>query len=187
MNSMALVRSCGQSGRGPPSTDGTRLARSSPAAGPLAVDHAQGPGRVVQHDGTVGTTDDDVLDPGAIAAREVDPRLDAECHPRAERLVVAGHQVRVLVALEADSVPGPVDERLAIALAVDDVPGGRVDRLGRGARADGPGRGLLRGEQHAEQVTVFLVRPVGVVAAGDPQGPGRVAVVPAERAADVEH
>ena len=78
--------------------------------------------------------DDDVLDPGAVAAREVDARLDRERHARLEDLGVAGHDVGLLVRLEADAVAGAVDERDAVPAALDDVAGRRVDGLGGDAR-----------------------------------------------------
>ena len=67
--------------------------------------------------GPSGPQTDDVLDPGAVFADEVDPGLDREGHPLAKRLPVAGDDVGVLVAFEADAVAGPVEEGLAIALA----------------------------------------------------------------------
>ena len=68
--------------------------------------------RLVEHDRPVLAADDDVLDPGAVLAREVDPGLDAEGHPGTQRQVVARDDVRVLVPLETDAVPSPMEERL---------------------------------------------------------------------------
>ena len=65
------------------------------------------------------------------------PGSTLKAMPAAQRLVVAGDEVRLLVALEPDPVAGPMDERLAVALGVDDVARGRVDRLAGDARADG--------------------------------------------------
>src|SRR3954452_11595548 len=82
-----------------------------------AADDAQLAGLVVEDDRAVRAADDDVLDPGAVAPREVDPGLDAEGHPGLERLAVAGDEVRLLMALEPDSVTRPVEEVLLVALA----------------------------------------------------------------------
>src|SRR4051812_41653621 len=108
---------------------------TGPPGGPgrSAVDDPQLPGLVVQDDRAGRTADDDVLDPGAVASRHVDPRLDAEGHPRRERLAVARDEVWVLVTLQPDPMAGPVEELLAVALAIDDVTGRPVDRLRRGS------------------------------------------------------
>ncbi len=56
--------------------------------------------------------DHDVLDPRAVAAPQVDARLDGERHARLERPVVLPvDDVGVLVGLHADAVAGAVDER----------------------------------------------------------------------------
>ena len=118
---------------------------------------------------------------------EVDPGLDRERHPFPERLAVAGDDVRVLVALEADPVPGPVEERLPEALRLDRVARGGIDRLGRDARADRPRRGLLGAAQDGEQVAEPLVGTLRRIAAGHPQRAGDVRVVAADGPADIEH
>src|SRR5437868_12767405 len=88
-----------------------------PAAGsaPLAVDHVELPGSLVEHDRAAFAAHHDVLDPCPVAALQVDPGLDAEGGSRHERLGVPGDQIRVLVALEADAVAQPVDELRAEA------------------------------------------------------------------------
>ena len=106
--------------------------------------------------------------------------------PGPERDVVARDDVRVLVALEADPVPGPVEERLAVALGLDRLAGRGVDRAAGDARRDGLHRGRLGVVQHPEQVPEALVRALGRVAAGHPQGPRDVRAVAAEDPADVE-
>ena len=78
---------------------------------------------------TVGGADHDVLDPRAVRAG-VDARLDRERHAGLEDLAVAGHDVRVLVRLQPDPVPGPVEERLAVPGRGDRLARGRVDGLG---------------------------------------------------------
>src|SRR6478609_470150 len=84
-----------------------------------AVDDVQLARRFVERDRAVRAADHDVLDPGAVFADEVDPGLDREGHPLAKRLPVAGDDVGVLVAFEADAVTGPVEEGVAIALRLD--------------------------------------------------------------------
>src|SRR6185503_8168175 len=63
----------------------------------------------------------DVLDARAVAARQVDAGLHRERHARLERPVRPGHDVRLLVHLEADAVSGAVDEVLAVAGLRDEV------------------------------------------------------------------
>src|SRR5262245_41185539 len=109
----------------------------TPASSGSARDHAKVPTGDVERNGPFRAADDDVLDPGTIPPVEVDARLDAERHALAERLAVAGDQVRLLVALETDAVAGAVDEGLAVALRGDHVAGGRVDSL---ALDSGPDR-----------------------------------------------
>src|SRR6266702_5490174 len=83
---------------------------------------------VVQPGSALLGADHDVLDPRAVPTR-VDPRLDGECHSRFERLRVARHDVWILVRLQADAVPGPVDEEGAIAGLADQVACGGIDGL----------------------------------------------------------
>src|SRR5919197_870503 len=59
--------------------------------------------------------DRDVLDTHAEAAGEVNAGLDGERHTRAKRLGVPRDEVRMLVAVEADPVPGPMDEVRAVS------------------------------------------------------------------------
>ena len=107
--------------------------------------------------------------------------------PGAQRLVVAGDEVRVLVALETDAVPGPVEERLAVARPRSDRARAASTARRRDAGANGPrGRGL-RALEDLEQVPEAFVRSVARVAAGHPQRARDVGAVAAERAADVEH
>ncbi len=108
--------------------------------------------------GPVGAADDDVLDARAVLADQVDPGLDREGHPLAKRLAVAGDDVRVLVALEADAVPGPVEEGVAI-------PSASIGRLAAASTSSGatpganrPRRRRLGAVQDAEQVPEALVR-----------------------------
>src|ERR671916_3122018 len=60
---------------------------------------------VERGDAVVGA-DDDVLDPGAAAAGQVDPRLDGERHPRLQRQGVARDDVGGLVGVPAHALPG---------------------------------------------------------------------------------
>src|SRR5215469_2490471 len=78
----------------------------------LAVHHNEIPGHVVQPPVTVDGANNDVLDPGSVRAW-VDARLNGERMPGLEDLGVAGHNVGVLVGLEADAMTGPVYEVVA--------------------------------------------------------------------------
>ena len=80
----------------PLTTSSSRGASLSTSAAVLAADH-------------------DVLDAHAVATLEVDARLDAEGVTHDERRGVALDQVRILVALQADAVAQPVEERRAVA------------------------------------------------------------------------
>src|SRR5438132_5216231 len=71
---------------------------------------------------TVITEDRDVLDADAEPPWDVDAGLDRERHSGLEHLVVAAHEVRMLVSVEADAVPGAVDEPVPIAGLVDHAP-----------------------------------------------------------------
>ena len=61
-----------------------RMSLRDGAGGRSAVDHPQLARGLVEHVGTGGTADHDVLDPGTEAATQVDPGLDAERHPLAQ-------------------------------------------------------------------------------------------------------
>src|SRR5438132_9672846 len=97
-------------------------------------------GVVREHLAAVLGHHDEVLDPHAEAAREVDPRLDGDDVARHERVARLRSERRRLVYLEADAVPEPVAVRLAVARSADrrarhlvDVPAGlaRPHRLER--------------------------------------------------------
>ena len=92
----------------------------------------------------------------------------------------------ILVALEADPVPGPVEERLAVAFGLDRSASRGIDRLGADPGPDRPGGGRLGSLQHAVQVAEALIGAVGRVAAGHPERPRDVRPIAADRAADVE-
>jgi len=85
------------------------------AAGTLTVDDQEVASGLVEHVGALRATDDDVLDPDAVAVREVDARLDAEGDPGTQRLAVAPDQVRLLVDLETDAVTRRMGERVGPA------------------------------------------------------------------------
>src|SRR5512132_3614378 len=55
---------------------------------------------LVEHVCPALAANDDVLDPRAVSAGQVDARLDAERVPELKRLLVAGDEIRLLVALE---------------------------------------------------------------------------------------
>ena len=56
--------------------------------------------------------------------------------PDPQRLVIAGHDVGILVDLEADAVTRAMDEAVAESRVGDDRPRSGVDRLAGGARPD---------------------------------------------------
>src|SRR5688572_31803056 len=103
--------------------------------------------RLVQRLGAAILAEDrDVLDADAEPTRDIDAGLDREGHAPFEGLVVAAHEIRMLVAVEPDAMPGAVDETLAVSGFVDHAARCGVDRC-RG-RADARGRiaRLLRTE-----------------------------------------
>ena len=103
-----------------------------PDAGcPESLDDAETPVGPVELVDAVMPDGDDVFDSHPELPRDVDARLDG-----LDLQVVALDDVGVLVALEADAVPGAVDEELAIAGRVDDRPGRPVDVLSGDARSN---------------------------------------------------
>src|SRR5437016_9853390 len=106
--------------------------------GETVVDGVQGLGADIGDD-------DDVLDAGAPPPGHVDAGLDREGVAGHERLTVAADEVRVLVLLEPDAVPGSVDEIGSVAALVDEAAGDAVDVLAWRSRhggAHGLGLGL---------------------------------------------
>src|SRR4051794_40307221 len=93
----------------------------------IAVDGVEPLDPVVSHG-------DDVLDARAMTARQVDPRLDREAHPRFEERLVPGDDVGVLVLLEPDAMSRAVHEVVAVARSRDDLARGGVDALRRDPR-----------------------------------------------------
>ena len=115
------------------------------------------------------------------------PGSTLKAMPGSQGQVVAGDQVRILVPLEPDPVPGPMEEGLAVALGVDPGARGGVDGRTGDPGSSGAGGRLLGAVEDREQVAESLVRALVRVAAGHPQRPGDVRAVAAQRAADVEH
>ena len=125
--------------------------------GSSAVDDGEFPRRLVEHDRTVLATDDDVLDPRSVPAGVVDPGLDAEGHPGTQRQRVPRDDVRVLVPIETDAVPSPVEERRSVARLVDHVPCRAIDGLAGDPGADRPGPcglGLVEGAEQVSERTI---------------------------------
>src|SRR5262245_54726951 len=127
---------------------------------------------------------DDVLEADAELAREVDPRLVAERHPRLERDLAAAVEVRLLVSLEPDAVPEAVaEDRVAAGIA------GALDRRKRGAvhlaTGDARRRALEGGDLRAAH---GLPRPRELGRRRAAEGPGArdVALVAVQRAAGVD-
>ena len=98
-----------------------------------------------------------------------------------QRVAVAGHQIGVLVLLEADAVPGAVHEVRPVATLVDDAAGNGVDVLARGThRGRAHGFGLSALEDGVE------VAELGQWLTGE-HGAGDVRAVAVEGAAEVAH
>ena len=81
--------------------------------------------------------DDEVLDPDAEAAGDVDAGLDRDDVAGAEHVVGALAEARRLVDLEADAVAEAVAELVAVAAVADDRP---RDLVGGGSRHAGADR-----------------------------------------------
>ena len=79
--------------------------------------------------------DDQVLDPDAELARQVDARLDRHHFPRRQGVLGALREARPLVDLEPDPVAEAVAEAVAVAGGLDQLAGGGVDRLALDAGA----------------------------------------------------
>src|SRR5215211_4525123 len=88
----------------------SRAAGGAPPAGGSAGEFDELTGAPVQSADAVVGANHDVLDAGAVAARQVDAGFDGEGHPRLERQVVALDDVGRLVGVQTDAVPGAVDE-----------------------------------------------------------------------------
>src|SRR3990172_7285768 len=112
----------------------TAICRSPRRLFGLTVHHEKLARGLVERDRTRRGTYDDVLDPDAVAALDVDAGLDGEGHVGLERQDVAGDQVWILVTLEADAVAGPVEEPLSVTAGRDDRPRDLVHPFARGAR-----------------------------------------------------
>src|SRR5919108_1642669 len=86
-----------------------------------SADHLEVSLGVVQSLGPLLGDRHDVLDADPEPSGEVDPRLDGEAHPGPERLAVAGHEVRLLVHVQADPVAGAVHEQNPETRPFDDL------------------------------------------------------------------
>ena len=92
--------------------------------------------------------DHDVFEPQPEPPGEIDAGLDAERVARDERFVVAGDDVGIFVRLDADAVPGAVDETFAETGRGDDRPGRGIHLRARRSDARGAHCSLLRLVQH---------------------------------------
>src|SRR4249919_3295040 len=137
--------------------------------------------RVVEPPCAVLGRDDDVFDPYAEPARQVDPGLDREAHAGLDRAGFALDHVRRLVGRETDAVAGAVDEPLAVSGFGDDPAGGAVDVLAGGAGANRLECGLLRAAHDVVHLSLLRGR------LADVDGARRVRAVPVLGAAEVEH
>src|SRR3954454_6238074 len=153
------------------------------AAAPVssATDDQQVARHLVERIAAFGSAHDDVLDARAVPTLDVDAGLDAERVALFERLVVARDHVRILVALEADPVPGAMDEQLAHARICDHAARCGVDLLALDAGPNGVARGLLRTLQNFVQPAELVTRP-GVRIARDPHRARDVRAVTRDRA-----
>ena len=131
----------------------------------------------------LGGDHDDVLDARAPLAVEVDARLHRERHARLERPGVAADDVGLLVHVDADAVPGAVDEPLPQPGLGDRPPRGRVDLLGGHPGPHARHRPLLGVLEHRVGLA-----DLGRRLPADRVGAGGVGVVAArQRTADVDH
>src|SRR5437588_452877 len=125
----AIARSAGVSARrygtsctiAPPTTASAK--RTLPDDGEGVV------GAIERANGTVVIDDRDVFDAHTEATRQVDTGFDRERHARLEPLAVPANEVRMLVPVEADPVPRPVDEELPVPRLLDDRSRGRIHRF----------------------------------------------------------
>src|SRR5579864_7045476 len=118
-------------------TSATRPARPRSTGPGSGVDHGQAVVDMVERLRTGVVGHDDVLDPGAEAAGQVDAGLDREGVAGRDRLAVPADQVGVLVLLQPDTVAGAVDEVRPVAALLDDAAGHGVDVLARRAARRG--------------------------------------------------
>src|SRR4051812_44513286 len=158
-----------------------RYGRPRPPSQSGSAHDSQLAARVVEPLCAVLSRDDDVFDPHAEPARQVDAGLDREAHAGLDRAVLALDHVRRLVGRETDAVAGAVDESLAVAGIGDHTPGRAVDVLAGDADADRFDRGLLRAAD--DLVHLGLLR--GRLAHVD--GASHVRAVAILGAAEVEH
>src|SRR5256885_10342073 len=152
---------CSAPGRAPRRDDTAGSAGDGP-------DPARNP---VQHLRAVLAADDDVLDPDAESALEVDAGLDAEGDAGPQGLPVARDEVRFLVALEAYAVAHSVQEPRAVTACGDRAPGGRVDGLAPDPGANLVRGGLVRAEHELVDRAVLRARRMGMVGSLHPEGP----------------
>src|SRR5262249_19756058 len=104
-------------------------------------------GEAGQHLRPAGLADDDeVLDPDAAAARQVDARLDARDVADGQNLRRLGREPRQFVHVHADAVTQAVPEVRAEALRLDDVASGGVGIEPADAGAHGIEPGQLRAQ-----------------------------------------
>src|SRR5690606_24613481 len=174
-------RNSEESDRGPPHVHVER-SYGGPLRGGAPSDDDQVPGGDVEPVGARLGADDDVLDARAVGPGQVEAGLDGEGEAGLQRFSVAGDDVRVLVAFDADAVAGAVDEVVAVAGLGDDVAGGGVDRLARDAGADGFAGGVLGTPQH-----LVVGGEVGRGLADAVHAGGVGAVAAGHLAADVDH
>ena len=123
--------------------------------------------------------DDDILDPHADVAGEINPRLDAETVARFQNHFAAADDVRLLVHVHAEPVPGAVHEILAVPGIGDDLPRGGVHRS---AGHPGPARPAPSHVRAIHDVVDLLGLRGGFA---DRHGARDVAVVAAEVAAEI--
>src|SRR3990172_179398 len=125
---------------------------------------------VLGDDDRVGVTE-------AADARDVDPRFHRHDHPWGQYRLVAGREEGEFVIVDADPVPGAVDERVAQPGLLDHAPGGAVDLPAVHAGPDGGKRGLLRPQHDVEEAPPLGARPLAA------DRPPALSLVPVHRAA----
>ena len=136
--------------------------------------------------GAVLSNDNDLLEPDAEAAGQVDPWFDGEDVADFDGTFGRAGHIRLLVYVDAKTMPGSMRETIAVAGGGDDVACGLVDQLGGIARLHGRERrfhgavhdcpnGVELGRRVAECADAGHVRGIALGPAADIDEDGFVA------------
>src|SRR6266576_6544142 len=141
--------------------------RKSPGETPRLADSAEpffqrySKSRSQKLSGAAGGNDHVVFTSQAKFTRKIKPGLIRKGHARLEDGLASAHQVGVLVAVKADSMPQPVGEGLIVRAESgigDHFPGSVIHGAGKPAGAGGIQRGILRLANNLENVRYFFGR-----------------------------